>query len=159
MMESVYTQQCELGIGLFASRAFQAGEEILRFSGREISLADTLAKGESEANALQVDDERYIDIGPPGVLANHSCDPNAGIVNDRVLTARRPIAPDEEICFDYSTTMWEGQWTMECRCGTPQCRGVVRDFPELPRPLREQYIQQRIVQSFIIRRLNLVDQV
>jgi uncharacterized protein len=159
MMESVYTQQCALGIGLFAGRAFQANEEILRFSGREISFSDTLEKGETEANALQIDDERYIDIGPPGVLTNHSCDPNAGIVNDRILIARRPIAPDEEICFDYSTTMWEGQWTMECRCGTPQCRGVVRDFPTLPQPIREQYIRQRIVQSFIVRRLDRVGSV
>jgi uncharacterized protein len=159
MMESIYTQKCALGIGLFAGRAFQANEAILRFSGREISLADTLAKGDSEANALQIDDERYIDIGPPGVLANHSCDPNAGIVNDWVLIALRPIAPDEEICYDYSTTMWEGQWTMECRCGTSQCRGVVRDFPTLPQPIREQYIRQRIVQSFIVRRLNRVGSV
>lgn len=152
-MSPVFVRQCEIGRGLFAGRHFAAGEEILRFSGVLISLADVLAKGDEQSNALQVGDTSYIDIGAPGVFGNHSCEPNAGIRNDRVLIALRPIQHGEEIRYDYSTTMWEGIWTMPCMCGSAQCRRVVRDFPELPAEVQAEYLRLRVVQRFIVRRL------
>jgi hypothetical protein len=152
-MEPFYVGLCDLGWGVFAARDLAPWEEILRFEGPPISLADTLAMGEYQANPLQVDFDLYLDIQPPGVLVNHSCDPNAGIVHDTVLVALRPIPRGEEIRFDYSTTMWEDCWTMECRCGSPHCRGVVRDFITLPAELQAEYLGLGIVQGFIVRRL------
>ena len=152
-MNSVFVAQCDLGRGLFAEQDFAPGGEILRFRGPAISLADALAKGDEQSNPLQIGDTLYLDIEPPAVFANHSCEPNAGIVDDHVLVALRPILRGEQIQYDYSTTMWEGIWTMPCRCGSSRCRGVVRDFPELPAEVRAEYLELRVVQDFIVRRL------
>jgi hypothetical protein len=46
--------------------------------------------------------------------------------------------------------MSEDNWTMECRCGAPNCRGIIRDFGELPVDLQRRYLDMRIVQSFIV---------
>jgi hypothetical protein len=70
-----------------------------------------------------------------------------------VLAALRPIAEGEEARFDYSTSMWEELWSLDCRCGAARCRGVVGDFPCLSRKLREQYLSLGVVQRFIVSRL------
>ena len=75
----VIVRPCDLGFGLFAGRPFAAKEHILVFTGPELSFDAMAARGEAEANALQIDDCLYLDIGAPGVYANHSCRPNAGI--------------------------------------------------------------------------------
>jgi hypothetical protein len=67
-----------------------------------------------------------------------------------VLIALKPIPAGEEIRFDYSTTMSEDHWTLECRCGEPDCRGLVKDFHLLPSVLQEQYVERGIVQTFIL---------
>ena len=112
-----------------------------------------VARGEAEANALQIDDCLYLDIGAPGVYANHSCCPNAGIRQDRQLVALRPIQAGEEIRYDYSTTMWEDHWTMDCRCGQVNCRRLIADFHTLPPLLQRRYLHLQVVQTFIVRRL------
>jgi hypothetical protein len=152
-MNAVYIAQCAHGRGLFVSNDLAAGDEILRFGGPLIPLSLVLARGEQQCNPLQVGEELYMDIGPPGVFANHSCNPNAGIVEDYILVALRTIQAGDEVFYDYSTTMWEGMWTMECRCGSTGCRGVVGDFPDLPADLRTEYLRRGVVQGFIRRRL------
>ena len=102
--------------------------------------------------AIQVGPDQYIDTQPPGVFANHSCAPNAGIRNDRDLVALRDIPKGEEICFDYSTTMDEKSFTMACRCGTPECRKMVTDFAELPAGTQQYYVTRGLVMGFIARR-------
>ncbi|MBM5824406.1 MAG: SET domain-containing protein [Cyanobacteria bacterium M_surface_10_m2_119] len=149
----VSVRPCEFGLGLFAVRPFAEGEEILEFSGPELSFEAMLAKGELEANTLQIDDSLYLDLGAPGVYANHSCLPNAGVRNDRQLVALRSIRAGEEIRYDYSTTMWENHWTMPCRCGQVNCRRVVADFPTLPSQLQRRYLHLQVVQRFIVERL------
>jgi hypothetical protein len=146
--------KCRHGLGLFAASAFAPKEIILIFNGKFISFREMLAKGELEANALQIDANLYLDLTPPGLYANHSCSPNAGIVNDRTLIALQPIKAGEEITYDYSTTMWEDNWTMACSCGSSNCRKLVTDFPLLPRLVQQRYLRLGIVQRFIRRRLS-----
>lgn len=81
---------------------------------------------------------------------NHSCEPNAGVVDDTVLIALRDIAPGEEITFDYSTTMSEQLETMQCLCGQATCRRVIGDFHDLPRAVKDRYLAARLVQQFIV---------
>ncbi len=155
-LEPIFIADCELGRGLFAAQAFATNESILRFTGPLIGLAEAIAKGDTEGNPLQVGSADYIDLEAPGVFGNHSCEPNAGIRNDVVLVALRPIAVGEEIRYDYSTTMWEedvpGGWSMPCRCGSALCRGIVANFPTLPVELRARYLALGIVQRFIVER-------
>src|SRR5258708_36113807 len=98
-----YIANCQFGRGLFAGAPIADRVEILRFTGPVLTLNDVRAKGAAAANALQVGIDRYLDLDEPGRLVNHSCSPNAAIVRDTSLVATRPIARDEEICFDYST--------------------------------------------------------
>jgi hypothetical protein len=147
---SVEVGPCAFGLGLYARRAFQPGQSILTFEGPELSHEQILELGEDQAYALQIGPDRYIDTIPPGRYTNHSCNPNAGLLNDRLLIALRSITPGEQIQFDYSTTMSENHWTMECRCGEPCCRRVVLDFHHLPVITQNRYLQLGVVQRFIM---------
>ena len=58
-------------------------------------------------------------------LVNHSCAPNLGLFpmvgadggdGDLFLVARRDIAAGEELSFDYSTSMVDEPWAMDCAC-------------------------------------------
>jgi len=140
---------CDVGRGLFAARTISEGEAILRFEGPVLTLAEVRAKGPHSANALQVGINRYLDLIEPGVLVNHSCEPNAGIREMVMLVALAEIAADEEIRFDYSTTVGDF-WTMPCRCGRATCRGVVASFASLPEQVRATYVGLGVVQPFLI---------
>ncbi len=140
---------CELGAGLFAGRAIQQGEVIVPLGGLRYTRNDPIHESETGANLLQTGYRTYVLLEAPAVYANHSCDPNAGVVDSRRLVALRDIAPGQEIRWDYSTTMDENFWTMRCRCGAPGCRGVVGDFKTLPRELRRRYLELRVVPRFI----------
>ncbi len=149
---SVFVAPCPVGRGLFAERPFRHGELILRLDGPRYEREDPIHFTEEGANLLQTGLKSYIMLQPPGVFANHSCDPNAGIAENRRMIAIRDIAPGEEICFDYSTTMDEGLWTLQCKCGSEICRGLVTDFSHLPSDKREMYLKMGIVQGFIARK-------
>jgi uncharacterized protein len=148
--DAIYVDKCPLGLGVFAARDFFEGELLFRFSGPIITLSQAVAKGEAEGNVLQIAPATYIDLEPPGVFANHGCEPNAGLRDLVSGFALRPIARGEEILYDYSTTMSEQKWTMRCHCGAPSCRGVIGDFHDLPDALQRRYLAMRIVQPFIV---------
>ncbi len=139
-----------VGKGVFVTRPYAAGEEILVFTGEEIDFETSLAKGERECDAFQIGPNRYLDLDTPGVFINHSCDPNTGIRDDIRLVALRDLRPGEEIRYDYSTTMDEDHWEMDCRCGSPKCRGVIRDFKWLPKELKLELMSRKIVPRFLI---------
>jgi hypothetical protein len=100
-------------------------------------------------NPLQIGPDRYIDLEEPGRIVNHSCNPNAGIRDDVQLIAIKDIQKDEEIRYDYSTTMDDGHWTLKCKCNEPNCRKVIKDFKHLPPDVQQKYITLGIVQKFI----------
>ena len=50
--------------------------------------------------------------------------------------------------------MHEDRWTMACRCGAANCRGLVADFRLLPPERQQHYLKLGIVQPFIVRALN-----
>lgn len=138
------------GLGLFAVGRIAAGAKIMVFTGQLLHLDEVLASGRDECYPLQLGRWTYLDLDVRSRVVNHSCAPNAGLRSDRILVALRDIAAGEEICYDYSTTMSERRWTMECACGTPACRGVIGDFHDLPIALQEHYLQLGVVQSFIV---------
>lgn len=147
---SVVVARSAIGRGVFAGRYFEPGQPILTFAGRSLTTAEMLALGTDRVYALQVGPAEFLDLTSPGRYLNHSCDPSAGLLDDRMLIALRPIVPGEEIRFDYSTAMREDHWTMECRCGEYLCRRVVLDFHHLPPITQNRYLQLGIVQHFIV---------
>lgn len=152
MTVAISILKCDVGRGLFAAEAIEPGREILRFTGPLLTLNEVRAKGSGAANALQIGVDRYLDLDEPGRFVNHSCAPNAGVVDNKRLVALCAIAPGEEIRFDYSTTISDG-WTMSCRCGKAECRGLVVAFQMLPSPLRWRYAVLGLVQRFMLEEL------
>jgi SET domain-containing protein len=152
---SLYVAFGDLGLGVFAARRIHEGTKIHTFSGPRITFSQVLAKGERQCWPLQVapsdSTTAYVDLDDdaPGCFVNHSCAPNAVIVNDLDLVAITDIPPDVEVRFDYSTTMFERSFEMECRCGSPNCRGIVKDFDTLPIRTQEYYRRHRYLSSFI----------
>jgi hypothetical protein len=138
------------GLGVVALRPIAAGEVVLRLGGPLISYQEAVAKGVWQSYPLQVGADQYIDLVEPGCYLNHSCDPNIGIIQLNVI-ALRSIAAQDELRFDYSTTMDEDDWEMTCCCGSETCRGRVTDFRHLPPAVRQRYLDLAIVQPFIAR--------
>jgi uncharacterized protein len=153
MRDKIRIGDCRFGKGVFALSTIHKGEEILRFAGPLINLEEARAKGARQCDPLQIGPGLYVDIGPPGVLVNHSCAPNAGIRDDVRLIAIADIIAGEEIFYDYSTTMNEDCWTLACLCGSASCRGSVGDFKYLPLHTRQRYLRFGIVQGYLVRQL------
>ena len=151
MSDKIRIGNCRFGKGVFARSIIHKGEEILRFSGPLLDLQGAMAKGARQCDPLQIGPELYVDIGPPGVLVNHSCTPNAGIRDNVRLIAITDIFSGAEILYDYSTTMNEDHWSLECLCGSAFCRGSVGDFKDLPVRTRRRYLRLGIVQAYLAR--------
>src|SRR4029077_4024884 len=103
---------------------------ILALEGRLLSTAALT----DDLVALQVGPDLWLcsDGSLLDDLINHSCAANAGFLTGApVLFALRDIAAGEEICWDYSTSISEPDWTLECRCGSPGCRGLIRPWQDL----------------------------
>ncbi len=146
---NLYVDETDVGMGVFAARDLAPCSWILSFEGQLINMDHPLARLDEDGVLLQVGRSTYLMPRLPAALLNHSCEPNAGLFKDTHLVAIRRIAKGEQICFDYSTTMHENNWTLECACGTPSCRGVVEDFKTLSPELQEKYRGMGVVSSFV----------
>lgn len=152
MAASIYIADCEFGRGVFAARLIRAGETIVHYHGRRFERDDPIHHTAEAAMLLQTGARTYILPDSPAVYVNHSCSPNAGLVGNRRLVALVDIAPREQVTFDYSTTMDDGLWSLECRCGHRECRGIIEDFRLLPGHVQQRYLDLGVVQGFIARR-------
>lgn len=145
----LYIKETEKGKSVFTSETIESGACILIFSGPVKHRKD------------MTDYEMWIQIGKdlwmgpsggPDDFVNHSCEPNAGLVeknSNLVLVAIKHIEQNEEITFDYSTSMFEEPTAMKCTCGAKTCRGIVYNFLELPTTLQEKYINLGIVPEHV----------
>lgn len=140
------------GYGLYAGRAFGAGELMFSLRGRLFGGNKRGVDDDWFAHSYQLEQDLYLyPETPEGRYINHSCDPNAGLRDDLEMVALRDIQAGEEVFFDYSTTMSERSWTMPCRCGSQLCRGEISDFHDLPLAAKRRYLEAGVVQRFIIR--------
>lgn len=60
-----------------------------------------------------------------GAYANHSCEPNMGLANERTFVTLRDIEEGEELVVDYATFATDPEWNIECKCGSKTCRKTV----------------------------------
>lgn len=109
--------------------------------------------------ALQIDDDFYIAPRRPdevldmSVMINHSCDPNVGFRGNVVYVALRDIAAGEELSHDYAMERSD-DYTLDCHCGSPLCRGKVTGedwkLPELQQRYGEYfsiYLRRKFTRS------------
>lgn len=153
-LEKVRIVDTPNGKGLFANDALPAGTAITAVHGEHLSFEETLGLGDKESFCVQIGVKDYVLPAPPFYFCNHACEPNCGLIASLELVTLRDLAKDEELFWDYSTSMLERHWVMECNCQTAGCRGVVRDFDLLPKPLREKYLGMNIVLPYIVEYLN-----
>lgn len=139
----------KFGNGVFANSIILRGERLLELTGSIVSYSDTTEMGIFESYPIQIDFDKYVIPESPFCYINHSCDPNCGIIEGRYLIAIKNIGVNEELFYDYSTTMLERSWEMECSCNSDLCRKFIQDFDLLPTQLQKYYLDFNIVQPFI----------
>jgi hypothetical protein len=145
------------GRGVFTDAPIVAETRIIQFTGPLLRYAETTP----QTYALQVGPDMYIgESGGLDDIFNHSCEPNSGMRIDGIradLYAIRDIAAGEEICFDYSTTLDEDDFTMPCVCGTPSCRKIIRDGKYLPEETWQRYLRLGILPEYVRAHRSLLD--
>lgn len=153
-MKAFEVRESNFGKGVWALKNLDAGDELGMFSGKPIYFEETLEMGNKESFAFQVGKDLYIFLDEPYRYLNHSCEPNCGITPDLKLIALKPIQKNEELRWDYSTSMMEHHWTMKCECKKNTCRKIVADFITLPKITQQYYLENKVVQGFIVEMLH-----
>jgi len=153
------------GRGLIAVAPIPAGELIAIKGGHIISSAALASLPEKLRNSeIQIADGFHLaaveeaEYEPVMLFLNHSCEPNVGFAGNTVLVAMRDIGPGEELTTDYAL-FDDNDETMQCRCGTLSCRGMIsgRDWqrPDLQRKYGSYfspYLQRRFAHRLDHRR-------
>src|SRR3989344_6829156 len=130
------------GKGLFAITNIQKGEVIFNWEGELIYEAEMASWLPSDVrdHAIQFAPDKWIDTNREGRYSNHSCNPNAGIEGLFKLVALRDIPAGEEITWDYDTTE-NSDWVMEtCRCGSQDCRKLIKGYRFLSKETKEKLL-------------------
>lgn len=136
------------GEGVFALKGFEEGETILVLDGEvwEKDLDRGYEEGVDHRGGpigREGDKVLFLASNSPWVYLNHSCEPNAGIINDKELVARKAIKKGEEITQDYSAIDIEGitggrkHLSMTCHCSSKNCRGKITSYDLLEENTKE----------------------
>ncbi len=146
------------GLGLFTTRSFTQGDEVLRAvefhipdDGRIYRARVQVGGSVEEIEVTPMQSVRYegfraIDL--PGCLMNHSCDPSTlstDVIDQEgkktvgyVQVAARDLEPGEEITCDYVLFDWDGDGhQFHCQCGSSECYGYVGGFVSLAPDVQE----------------------
>jgi hypothetical protein len=133
----VRIKKTHVGNGVFATRPYRKDQVIGQMTGSVIT----------DDN---YDPDYVVDLGKAGVLEpappfrflNHSCQPNAALIEYDAergenptmwVEALRAIQPGAQITIDYG---WPADSAIPCLCGSAKCRGWVVAASELPKVLR-----------------------
>jgi hypothetical protein len=136
------------GLGVFATRAFRAGEPVRRVNiGREITEAAPLCPEAGERiEHCSYPSGKVVLWGFPDRHLNHSCDPNAYGLEEGdgsavvYLVARRAIRAGDEITVDYNVNLTGGS-SWPCHCGAARCLDeTVGDYFRLPEERQIEYL-------------------
>jgi SET domain len=142
------------GKGVVAKKSFPPGALLLPFTGPRFQASEVVGDKQGERDRLmQIDRDLY--LGPSGGLddlINHSCDPNAGLrfFDETIqLVALRDIQPNEEVRWDYSTTLHNSDFFLNCACGAKTCRGVISNFSFLEPALQQHYRDLDVIAPYL----------
>lgn len=138
------------GKGLFAINNIAANTILCSITGKPLTFEQTISMGDKESHSLQIDKDKYILCDAPFLYSNHACKPNCGINTHLQFVTLENIKKDEELFWDYSTSMLERHWTMQCLCGAVNCRKQIKDFDLLPDALQSKYLERNMVLPFIV---------
>ena len=156
--ESIEIRKSTLhGRGVFTIESIKKGETVVEIRGSIIRLQKFFKTPQKiRDNMFRLSADEYIDPrGEFGDFQNHSCNPNSRIVKKGkrlYLEAIKDIKRRSEITFDFSTILAKDDfWVMKCRCKTSRCRKYIKQYPLLPKPLLEKYIEEKMIPSYILK--------
>jgi len=143
------------GMGVFARQPVAAGEALAVWGGVVVPGHQLGEYSDyAQTHGIQVEEDLFLlplTEDDPSDFFNHCCDPNAGLSGQICLVAVRPIAVDEEVCFDYAMSDSNPYDEFECGCGSMNCRGKVTaedwrrsDLQDRYRGYFSPYLQRRI---------------
>ncbi|MBW3011806.1 SET domain-containing protein-lysine N-methyltransferase [Candidatus Woesearchaeota archaeon] len=151
------------GKGIFALVDIKKGEHILDITGEVIETENPEEyPGEVREHWAPVGKKgkkfRFITPESPWMYMNHSCECNAGVVNNRKLIACRDIKKGEEVTVDYSTydleaLTGERQLQMRCQCRSKHCRKIIKTFDQLGK--RDQNRLKRFLSPYLKKKYNV----
>ena len=157
-MSNLILKNSKNGKSVFANKEFLKGEKIIDFKGDIFTRNQLPLPYDSVKDRyMQIDLDLY--MGPSEDFDdyfNHSCSPNSGVIfnqNKIFLIAIKKINKGEEITWDYSTTMNEDDWEMECNCENINCRKIIKDFKYLPKEKQKEYIKLNIVPKYVLEKI------
>ncbi|MFH0884613.1 MAG: SET domain-containing protein-lysine N-methyltransferase [Candidatus Micrarchaeota archaeon] len=119
------------GLGTMAAEDIKKGETVAVLGGIVINKAQIRDYWKMMGEVgIQIDDDFFIcpssreELEKTGVF-NHSCEPNCGFGGTLRVVAIRDIKKGEELLSDYAfyASLADG---FECRCGSPDCRKVIK---------------------------------
>ena len=152
------------GLGVFAGEDIKKGQTIKVLSGEVITFDECIKRiksgEEAQTDTLQIGLELDMDLDDLSRTFNHSCTPNAGLRNISELFALEDISAGQEITYDYSATVGPNVpasvWTMQCHCGSRQCRKVIGNVLSLPDAVLERYKKLGALQDYILAELKKI---
>src|ERR1700719_1521999 len=134
------------GRGLFALAAIDK-DEIIVVKGGHIVDRKTLRENITPRLGpveIQIDDDLFIapvtdeERELSMLYSNHSCDANLGIRGEITFAAMRDIRAGEELTHDWCTTD-NDDYSIECKCGAPNCRKILTGKDWQRPELQERY--------------------
>jgi len=154
------------GNGVFANENIAKGDKICFLEGELCTLDEIMEKIsegiEALSDPLGVDEEMYLDLDEISRTYNHSCNPNSYIRGKSELIAMRDIRAEEEITYDYSTTMSDNKekiekaggklWTHRCNCKSKNCRKIIDQFITLPKERQKFYLANKLMPDFMLKK-------
>lgn len=131
-VSGVAVRKTPMGKGLFATQGYRKNQTIGEMTG--VIISDD-----------NYDPDYVVDLGKLGVLEphppfrflNHSCEPNAALIEyegdaeelpTMWVEALRAIRPGDQVTIDYA---WPADAAIPCLCGAKACRGWVVGAAEL----------------------------
>lgn len=113
------------GSAAFCATALGEGQPVLLLDGPRVPRASKYT--------IQISEHEHVaPAGADWALINHSCLPNCGIdFNTWQLIALTPIAPGEELRFNYLSTEWDLAAPFDCDCGAAYCPRTIRGYRHL----------------------------
>jgi hypothetical protein len=109
---------------------------------------------------IQIDDNRFIapvtkeEREGSMLYSNHSCDANLGMRGEITFVAMRDIRSGEELTHDWATTD-DDDYSVECKCGAPNCRKTVTGKDWQRPELQERYAGY--FSAYLARKLGMPD--
>ncbi|MDP4262466.1 MAG: SET domain-containing protein-lysine N-methyltransferase [Bacteroidota bacterium] len=125
------------GFGIYASRPIRKGDIIFSGEGKaqRIITKRFVEKNWNEEQKLNfrryayaISEEIFVlwdDDPSEWAPQNHSCDANTGLDGLNVI-ALRSIRKNEELTLDYSQFLDENMESFDCKCGSLNCRGLIK---------------------------------